>query len=99
MISSKFDTGITALLLAAAFHAPAAIAQPTATGSLLERDPLTAVSSAQSRLPDKLNENSGRALTDGARMRSITDECAVVYEHEYTEGRLENTHELGYRNG
>lgn len=95
MISSKFDTGITALLLAAAFHAPAAIAQPTATGSLLERYPLTAESSAQWRLPDKLNEISGLALTDDARLLAITDESAIVYELDYTEGRLVKAYALG----
>ncbi len=39
-------------------------------------------------LPDRLNEISGLALTADERLLSVTDEIAVVYELDYTSGRL-----------
>ena len=95
MTSSKRTAGIIALVCAAAIHAPGAIAQSTAAGSFLERYPLTAESSEQWRLPDKLNEISGLALTGDARLLAITDESAIVYELDFAEGRLVKAFALG----
>jgi uncharacterized protein YjiK len=94
MTSSKRDK-IVPLVLAALICTHAAIAQPIASGSILGRYPLSADSSGQWRLPDKLNEISGLALTDDARLLAITDESAIVYELDYSEGRLVKAFALG----
>ena len=39
-------------------------------------------------LPNRLNEISGLALTADERLLAVTDEIAVVYELDYTSGRL-----------
>jgi uncharacterized protein YjiK len=39
-------------------------------------------------LPNRLNEISGLALTDDERLLAVTDEIAVVYELDYTDGHL-----------
>jgi uncharacterized protein YjiK len=95
MTSSKRDDRIAALVLAASISAPAALAQPTPSGGILERYPLSAESSEQWKLPDKLNEISGLALTDDARLLAVTDESAIVYELDYSEGRLVKAFALG----
>jgi uncharacterized protein YjiK len=95
MTSSKRAARLIALVWATAVHAPGSIAQPAAPGSLLERFPLTAESSEQWRLPDKLNEISGLALTGDARLLAITDESAIVYELDYAERRLVKAFALG----
>jgi uncharacterized protein YjiK len=94
MTSSKRNN-IAALVLLAFISAHAAIAQPTASGGILERYPLSAETSEQWKLPDKLNEISGLALTDDARLLAITDESAIVYELDHTEGRMVKAFALG----
>jgi uncharacterized protein YjiK len=49
----------------------------------------------QWRLPDRLREISGLALTDDERLFGITDEEAIVYELDYTDGRLVKAFALG----
>ena len=55
--------------------------------------PATEVPSAnldmqQWSLPRRLNEISGLALTSDERLLAVTDEIAVVYEIDYSEGSL-----------
>ena len=45
-------------------------------------------SMSQWRLPDRLNEISGLALTDDGRVLSVTDEVAIIYELDFESGRL-----------
>ena len=49
----------------------------------------------QWRLPDRLREISGLALTDDERLFGIADEEAIVYELDYAEGRLVKAFALG----
>ena len=49
----------------------------------------------QWRLPDKLNEISGLALTADERLLAITDEEAIVYEIDYQDGGLVKAFALG----
>lgn len=69
-----------------------AIAQDTA---ILDRFPLDAESMNQWRLPDRLNEISGLALTSDGRLLGVTDEAAIVYELDYAGGRLVKAFALG----
>jgi uncharacterized protein YjiK len=93
--------GASALLLSAALFAgpawaedsPQAGRQPA--GGILQRYALSAETSQQWKLPDKLNEISGLALTEDARLLAITDERAIVYELDYAEGRLVKAFALG----
>ena len=55
---------------------------------ILQRFPLTADSMTQWRLPDRLNELSGLALTRDGRLLTVTDESAIVYELDFQSGRL-----------
>jgi uncharacterized protein YjiK len=84
-------------LLTAAFLAYAVAAEDIAPahGSLLERFALSAQTSKQWKLPDKLNEISGLALTEDGRLLAVTDERAIVYELDYMEGRLVKAFALG----
>lgn len=84
-------------LVAAVFLAHNAAAQGSISvaGSLLERLALSAHTSQQWRLPDKLNEISGLALTEDGRLLAVTDESAIVYELDYAEGRLVKAFALG----
>jgi len=58
------------------------------TYSLLERYSLDADSMMQWRLPDKLNEISGLAITPSGRLLAVDDEVAIVYELDYTDGEI-----------
>lgn len=49
----------------------------------------------QWRLPDRLNEISGLALTPDGRLLGVIDEAAIVYELDYDEGRLVKVFALG----
>jgi uncharacterized protein YjiK len=84
--------GIAALLLlqCAAAQTPA----PPQDG-ILARYALSAETSEQWKLPDKLNEISGLAVTEDARLLAVTDESAIVYELDYAEGRLVKAFALG----
>lgn len=64
------------LMLASCTPEPAAVAGD-------ESAPL-----AQWRLPERLREISGLALSDDERLYAVTDEQAVVYEIDYESGRL-----------
>ena len=66
-----------------------------AGGDALEGHSFSVASSEQWRLPDKLNEISGLALTTDARLLAITDEAAIVYELDFTQGRLVKAFALG----
>lgn len=46
-------------------------------------------------LPERLNEISGLALTADERLFAVTDEIAVVYEIDYSDGRLVKAFALG----
>lgn len=50
--------------------------------------PLDSDSMMQWRLPDRLKEISGLALTEDGRLLAMDDEVAVVYELDYDSGRL-----------
>ena len=62
-----------------------ALAQQT---GLLQRFSLQADSMNQWRLPDRLNEISGLALTPDGRLMAVNDEVAIVYELDYDDGRI-----------
>jgi len=49
----------------------------------------------QWRLPDRLNEISGLALTPDGRLLSVDDEVAVVYELNYDDGHMVKAFALG----
>jgi uncharacterized protein YjiK len=66
-----------------------------AESGLLARHSLTDESFRQWKLPDKLNEISGLALTDDGRLLAVTDEEAIVYELDYGEGKLVKAFALG----
>src|SRR5690606_10827394 len=87
-----------ALVLAASAGLLAAIcamAQVAGSPGVLARYPLSAATSNQWRLPDKLNEISGLALTGDGRLLAITDESAIVYELDYAKGKLVKAFALG----
>jgi uncharacterized protein YjiK len=56
---------------------------------------MTDSSVQQWRLPDRLKEISGLALTPDGRLFAVTDEHAVVYEINYTDGKLVRAFALG----
>lgn len=49
----------------------------------------------QWKLPNRLNEISGLALTPDERLFAIADEAAIVYELDFSEGRLRKAFALG----
>ena len=49
----------------------------------------------QWRLPDRLNEISGLAITPDGRLLSVDDEVAVVYELNYDDGHMVKAFALG----
>lgn len=79
----------------AALLATLAFAHGGAAEGILERHEFSAETSHQWRLPDKLNEISGLALTADRRLLSVTDEAAIVYELDYADGRLLKAFALG----
>jgi len=70
-------------------------AQGGAGHGILDRYEFSAETSEQWRLPDKLNEMSGLAVTADARLLAVTDESAIVYELDYAAGRLVKAFALG----
>ena len=80
MSTLRFARLITLCLVAATVLASDA--------GVLHRFPLTSKTMKQWRLPDRLNEISGLALTDDQRLLTVDDEIAVVYEVDYDDGRL-----------
>lgn len=67
-----------------------------ATGSsVLNRYSLEADSIMQWRLPDRLNEISGLAMTDDGRLFAVDDEVAIVYELDYDEGGIIKAFAMG----
>jgi uncharacterized protein YjiK len=69
--------------------------QGGAAQGILDRHEFSAETSKQWRLPDKLNEISGLTLTGDARLLAVTDESAIVYELDYSGGRLVKAFALG----
>ena len=63
----------------------AALAQQA---GVLQRFSLEADAMDQWRLPDRLNEISGLALTPDGRLLAVNDEVAIVYELDYDDGRI-----------
>jgi uncharacterized protein YjiK len=80
---------------AAALLAAVALARDGAAQGILDRYQFSAATSSQWRLPDKLNEISGLALTGDGRLLAVTDESAIVYELDPFEGRLVKAFALG----
>jgi uncharacterized protein YjiK len=66
-----------------------------ATTSVLDRFSLDSNSMMQWRLPDRLNEISGLAITPDGRLLAVDDEVAVVYELDYDDGKLIKAFALG----
>lgn len=62
---------------------------------VLQRFTLEADSMDQWRLPDRLNEISGLALTPDGRLLAVDDEVAIIYELDYDEGRIVKAFALG----
>jgi uncharacterized protein YjiK len=79
----------------AALLAVAALARDGAAQGILDRYEFSAATLSQWRLPDKLNEISGLALTGDGRLLAVTDESAIVYELDTSEGRLVKAFALG----
>jgi len=80
---------LTLFLILACFTSACGGESTPDPGETGERDQL------QWRLPDRLREISGLALTDDERLFGIADEEAIVYELDYTEGRLVKAFALG----
>lgn len=55
---------------------------------VLQQLPLTADTMVQWRLPGRLNEISGLAMTPDGRLLAVTDEVGIVYELDYENGEL-----------
>jgi uncharacterized protein YjiK len=62
---------------------------------VLQRFSLKANSVEQWRLPDRLDEISGLALSPDGRLFAVDDEKAVIYELDYVEGRIIKKFTLG----
>lgn len=65
-----------------------------AAGGLQAYD-LSAEPYRQWKLPDKLYEISGLAVTTDGRLLAVTDELAIVYELDYEQGRLVKAFAMG----
>lgn len=85
-----------ALLLVACGQpdAPAAGSAATLSGAL-GRYQMTRQTMQQWKLPGKLEEISGLALTGDGRLLAIADEYAIVYELDYVKGRIVKSFALG----
>jgi len=66
----------------------AALIAAGAADGVLSQYPLTKKYSNQWRLPDRLNEISGLALSPDGRLFGVADEFAIIYELDYDEGRI-----------
>lgn len=62
---------------------------------LLEHYSFDVESMLQWRLPDRLNEISGLALTPDGRLFAVDDEVAIIYELDYKDGRIVKRFALG----
>lgn len=72
----------------------AAGAEPPSTG-VLEANTFSVEDFQQWKLPDKLNEISGLAVTPDGRLLAVADEAAIVYELDYEQGKLVKAFALG----
>ena len=72
-------------------------ADTSGADSVLARYPLNEDTFQQWKLPDKLDEISGLALSDDGRLLAMNDEQAIVYEIDYEEGRLIKSFAFGER--
>ena len=59
------------------------LAAPSSLDDLVRQPP-----SAEWRLPKRLKEISGLAMSDGNRLFAVDDEIAIVYEIDYDNGKL-----------
>ena len=87
MSTLRFASPFILLIIAAATLA--------GDGGALQRYPLTSESMEQWRLPDRLNEISGLAMTPDGRLFAVDDEIAVVYEVDFDDGGLLKAFALG----
>jgi len=62
---------------------------------VLDRYSLETGSMTQWRLPDRLNEISGLAMTPDGRLLAVDDEVAIIYEIDYDNGKLVKAFALG----
>lgn len=62
---------------------------------VLDRYSLDSDSVTQWRLPDRLNEISGLAMTADGRLLAVDDEVAIIYEIDYDSGKLVKAFALG----
>ena len=85
----------TLVLCGAAWLTCASVVVIAEGGGILQRFPLNIDSMMQWRLPDRLNELSGLALTKDGRLLSVDDESAIVYELDFDGGRLVKAFALG----
>lgn len=83
MTIKKLLLKVSILVALAAASGPGSAQQ-----SLLESYPLTVESMQQWRLPNRLNEISGLALSPDGRLFAVDDEVAAIYELDYDEGRI-----------
>jgi len=83
-IRSRRVSGIVKALLFFGFSVLALAADH----GVLQQLPLTADTLVQWRLPGRLNEISGLAMTPDGRLLAVTDEVGVVYELDYEDGQL-----------
>ncbi len=89
MIEQKTSINRVALAFVAAVSLPLFI---SACGAA-DQDPPAASAQSQDefkqwKLPGRLREISGLALTPDERLFAVTDESAIVYELDYSEGRV-----------
>lgn len=72
-------------------------ADSSGADGVLGRYPLTEETFQQWKLPDRLEEISGLALSDDGRLLAVNDEQAIIYELDYEEGRLVKSFAFGER--
>ncbi len=70
-------------------------ASDSARGHGLDRFPLDSASLQQWKLPNKLKEISGLALTLDERLFAVVDEEAIIYELDYLQGKIIKAFALG----
>lgn len=89
MIEQKTSINRVALAIVAAVSLPLFI---SACGAADQDSPAASAQSQdefkQWKLPGRLREISGLALTPDERLFAVTDESAIVYELDYSEGRV-----------
>jgi len=62
---------------------------------VLERMPLTKATMQQWKLPKRLREISGLAMTSDGRLLAIEDEEAIIYELDYSDGHIRKAFAVG----